>query len=499
MSYEAAQRMVPQRSGKIINICSVFSFLGGRQAPAYAATKHGIAGLTKAYCDELAAAQHPGQRDRAGLLRDRAHGGDAERPGAQPARARSHPGRPLGRAGRPDGRGRLPREPRLGLRQRAHPRRWTAATSSARAGSGARMPRPVPDRHRRRHPEHEGRRRRRRGATSSRRAGEPLRPMSRPAARRRLPSRRRPLGLARRGEPPGDGRASTAIRGEIAAVGLCTIRCCKAFLEADGSLVEPVISWMDDRAYLPYLPDDPALAYATTSSGYLGHRLTGAFRDSAANNILLQWPIDVDTLGLERRRRRCSSSSGCGGSMLFELQLPGEVDRERHGRGGRGDGHPGRASRRRRPRTTRRSRRSAPGPLGEHDGARLARHLHRRDGARAARTTRRRRPSGRTSPASRTATSTRATACAAACGRSAGSSTSSAPELAERAATLGVSREELIEDEAASRAGRQRRPDDRARLARPHRGTVPQGRDARVRRPAHARATSTGRSSRRSR
>ena len=54
MSYEAAQRMVPQRSGKIINICSVFTFLGGRLSPAYAATKHGIAGLTKAYCDELA-------------------------------------------------------------------------------------------------------------------------------------------------------------------------------------------------------------------------------------------------------------------------------------------------------------------------------------------------------------------------------------------------------------------------------------------------------------
>jgi len=54
MSHEATQRMVPQRSGKIINVCSVFSFLGGRQAPAYAATKHGIAGLTKTYCDELA-------------------------------------------------------------------------------------------------------------------------------------------------------------------------------------------------------------------------------------------------------------------------------------------------------------------------------------------------------------------------------------------------------------------------------------------------------------
>jgi sugar (pentulose or hexulose) kinase len=112
--------------------------------------------------------------------------------------------------------------------------------------------------------------------------------------------------------------------GEIAAVGLCTIRCCKAFLAADGSLVEPVISWMDDRAYLPYLPDDPALAYATTSSGYLGHRLTGAFRDSAANNILLQWPIDVDAWDwssdpalFERFRLRRE--------QLVELQLPGEV------------------------------------------------------------------------------------------------------------------------------------------------------------------------------
>ena len=54
MSHEVAKVMVPQRSGKIINICSMFSFLGGRWSPAYAATKHGIAGLTKAYCDELA-------------------------------------------------------------------------------------------------------------------------------------------------------------------------------------------------------------------------------------------------------------------------------------------------------------------------------------------------------------------------------------------------------------------------------------------------------------
>jgi NAD(P)-dependent dehydrogenase (short-subunit alcohol dehydrogenase family) len=54
MSHEAAKRMIPQRSGKIINICSLFSYLGGQGSSAYAATKHGLAGLTKAYCDELA-------------------------------------------------------------------------------------------------------------------------------------------------------------------------------------------------------------------------------------------------------------------------------------------------------------------------------------------------------------------------------------------------------------------------------------------------------------
>lgn len=53
MAHEAALRMIPQGSGKIINIASLFSFLGGLGSPAYAATKHGIVGLTRAYADEL--------------------------------------------------------------------------------------------------------------------------------------------------------------------------------------------------------------------------------------------------------------------------------------------------------------------------------------------------------------------------------------------------------------------------------------------------------------
>lgn len=54
LSHEAAKVMIPQKSGKIINICSLFSFLGGQWSPAYTASKHGLAGFTKAYCDELA-------------------------------------------------------------------------------------------------------------------------------------------------------------------------------------------------------------------------------------------------------------------------------------------------------------------------------------------------------------------------------------------------------------------------------------------------------------
>jgi NAD(P)-dependent dehydrogenase (short-subunit alcohol dehydrogenase family) len=54
ISHEAALHMIEQRSGKIINICSLYTFLGGQWSPAYAATKHGMAGLTKAFCDELA-------------------------------------------------------------------------------------------------------------------------------------------------------------------------------------------------------------------------------------------------------------------------------------------------------------------------------------------------------------------------------------------------------------------------------------------------------------
>jgi sugar (pentulose or hexulose) kinase len=111
---------------------------------------------------------------------------------------------------------------------------------------------------------------------------------------------------------------------EIVGVGLCPIRCCKTFLRADGSLAEPLISWMDDRAYQPYVPDDPTVRYATTSSGYLAHRFTGKFRDTAANNIALQWPIDSDTWNWSTDPG-AYAELGVPRSMLVELQMPGDI------------------------------------------------------------------------------------------------------------------------------------------------------------------------------
>lgn len=53
LAHEASRSMIERGGGKIINIASLFSFLGGTSSPAYAATKAGIVGFTKAYCDEL--------------------------------------------------------------------------------------------------------------------------------------------------------------------------------------------------------------------------------------------------------------------------------------------------------------------------------------------------------------------------------------------------------------------------------------------------------------
>ncbi|MBN1119535.1 MAG: 2-dehydro-3-deoxy-D-gluconate 5-dehydrogenase KduD [Anaerolineae bacterium] len=55
LSQKAAARMVEQGGGKIINIASMLSFQGGILIPSYTAAKSGVAGITRAMANELAA------------------------------------------------------------------------------------------------------------------------------------------------------------------------------------------------------------------------------------------------------------------------------------------------------------------------------------------------------------------------------------------------------------------------------------------------------------
>ncbi|HWI62983.1 MAG TPA: 2-dehydro-3-deoxy-D-gluconate 5-dehydrogenase KduD [Symbiobacteriaceae bacterium] len=54
LSQAAARVMVAQGAGKIINIASMLSFQGGILVPSYTASKHAVAGITKALANELA-------------------------------------------------------------------------------------------------------------------------------------------------------------------------------------------------------------------------------------------------------------------------------------------------------------------------------------------------------------------------------------------------------------------------------------------------------------
>jgi sugar (pentulose or hexulose) kinase len=83
---------------------------------------------------------------------------------------------------------------------------------------------------------------------------------------------------------------------DIVGIGLGSIRCCRALLKADGTPAEPLISWQDARVTRPYEHTNPDVAWVTSFSGYLSHRLTGEFKDNIAN-YFGQWPVDYKTWG----------------------------------------------------------------------------------------------------------------------------------------------------------------------------------------------------------
>jgi sugar (pentulose or hexulose) kinase len=109
----------------------------------------------------------------------------------------------------------------------------------------------------------------------------------------------------------------------IVGIGICTIRCCRACLKEDGRLASPVVNWMDLRLARPYEQDDPQVKYVTTSSGYITHRFTGEFKDTASN-YEGQWPIDKDTWGWSEDSE-IFRAFNVSREQLFDLVMPGSI------------------------------------------------------------------------------------------------------------------------------------------------------------------------------
>ncbi len=110
---------------------------------------------------------------------------------------------------------------------------------------------------------------------------------------------------------------------DIIALGLCTIRCCRCLLKGDGTLYSPAISWMDLRLARPYEHESDDVKYVTTTSGYITHRFTGEFIDTAGN-YLGEWPIDFDTWQWSTDPEVLKHYN-IPLHMLFKLQDPGTI------------------------------------------------------------------------------------------------------------------------------------------------------------------------------
>ncbi len=110
---------------------------------------------------------------------------------------------------------------------------------------------------------------------------------------------------------------------DIVGIGLCTIRYCRAYLKADGTLAQPALSWMDVRVSQPYEHINPDVKYIVASSGYITHRLTGEFKDTVAN-YEGGWPIDVDNWCWSENPE-AYKATGMPREMLFDLVMPGDI------------------------------------------------------------------------------------------------------------------------------------------------------------------------------
>jgi len=80
---------------------------------------------------------------------------------------------------------------------------------------------------------------------------------------------------------------------------------------------------MDERVSRPYEHSDPTVRHVTTTSGYISLRMTGQFKDTAANYAGM-WPISRNRWEWLRDDEGFSEY-GIEREMLFQLVMPGDV------------------------------------------------------------------------------------------------------------------------------------------------------------------------------
>ena len=110
---------------------------------------------------------------------------------------------------------------------------------------------------------------------------------------------------------------------QIVGLGLCSIRCCRVFMKADGTLYAPIMSWMDVRSYETF-EDHPEIAYTCTTTGYITYKLTGQYVDTVANAFQWQLPVDVNTWQWSEDPAFFNSFK-IPREKLMDLKMPGEI------------------------------------------------------------------------------------------------------------------------------------------------------------------------------
>lgn len=111
---------------------------------------------------------------------------------------------------------------------------------------------------------------------------------------------------------------------DILGIGLGSIRCCRTYLKKDGSLAYPVINWMDKRLAKPYQKDLPEMAYLSTTTGYLTCRMTGEFKDTAANYEGVYGPFDKKEWKWSDKTQDYEAYN-ITRENLFDLVMPGDI------------------------------------------------------------------------------------------------------------------------------------------------------------------------------